>query len=326
MDFKRPLIAVIVLAAGAAAAYFLLAKQSVSDSTPRAWGFVDTRSVSLAFERSARIVKLTREEGDRVHAGDVLGLLDTTALTLEQDRLKAQIEGLKANLSLVKEGPRAEDIAAARAQLAAARAELKLAELTAKRQEALFKANASAAQMRDQARQTLVAKTAQVESLTAGLKKLEAGSRPQEIAAAQSNLAASEAQLATVTDAILRQSVLVAPTDAVVRSRLAEPGDMAGPGKTVYRLSIDNPKWVRAYLTESRLNEIHTGDIVTVKSDISPELKGRISFISDTAEFTPKTVQTEELRTALVYEFKVEVTDPEGVLRLGQPVTVLLEP
>lgn len=322
MNVVRPLIALAVFGVGALVAYQLLDEHRTTDTTPRAWGYVDTRTVNLAFERTARIEALTVEEGDRVKAGQVLGRLDTTALTIEKARLNAQITSLEATLALVKEGPRAEDIAAARAQLAAAEAQYRLARLTAQRQDALFAAKAGAEQRRDEARQTERARAAEVNHLKATLEKLERGARPQEITVADSNLAAAKAQLAAIEDALTRQSVLVAPRDARVRSRLVEPGELASPNKVVYRLTLDNPKWVRAYLTEARLNEVHVGDTVSIRSDTGPVLTGKVTFVSDTAEFTPKTVQTEELRTALVYEFKVDVDDPQGVLKLGQPVTV----
>ncbi len=326
MDKKRPIIVLCLLAAVAAGLYVLLKDKQDVNQAPRAWGFVDTRSVALAFERSARIVTLTREEGERVKAGDVLGILDTQALEIDASRVSAEIKRLEASLSLVKEGARREDIAAAEAELRAAEAALSLAELTDRRQNALWQAKAGSAQLRDQAHQNLLAAQAKAAALRATLEKLHAGSRPQEVAAAAAALDAARAQLAALRHSIDVSSVLRAPTDALVRSRLAEPGDMASASRTVYRLSMDNPKWVRAYLTEARLNEVHEGQIVTVRTDTTAPLTGRISFISDTAEFTPKSVQTEELRTALVYEFKVEVDDPEHKLRQGQPVTVLLAP
>ena len=120
--------------------------------------------------------------------------------------------------------------------------------------------------------------------------------------------------------------MLRSPADGFVRVRAAEPGDMAVAARTIFELSLDDPKWVRAYLTEARLGEVREGDVVTVVTDTTEPISGRIAFISDTAEFTPKTVQTEDLRTALVYEFRVDVPDPEHRLRMGQPVTVKLKP
>jgi len=112
-----------------------------------------------------------------------------------------------------------------------------------------------------------------------------------------------------------------------VRARLLEPGDLASPQRPVFTLAITQPKWVRAFVPEPRLSQIRPGMAASVSTDSDPEhpLAGRIGFISSVAEFTPKTVQTEELRTSLVYEVRVEVDDPANALRLGMPATVRID-
>lgn len=98
---------------------------------------------------------------------------------------------------------------------------------------------------------------------------------------------------------------------------------MASPSTPVYTLSLDTTKWIRAYISEDRLGQIHEGQTATVTIDSVPTpLTGQVGYISDTAEFTPKSVETEDLRTSLVYEVRIYVTDPDNVLRLGMPATV----
>lgn len=326
MDKKKPVAALLLLTALGSGAWWLLQDRAAAVTEPTAWGHVDTRSVSLAFEASGRIAELGPEEGMRVKKGDTLGRLDTRTAELERKRLLANAEALRAQWELAVEGARKEDIRAAEAELSALREQRRLAGITAKRQAELFRSRATTEQARDDAQYTLAQLTAQEKSLEAQLLKLRNGSRPQEIESARAQLAAAEAAVAQIDHQIRVQSVLTAPADGIVRVRAAEPGDMASAARTVYELSLDNPKWVRAYLTEARLGEVKEGDVVTVETDTTPPMPGRIAFISDTAEFTPKTVQTEDLRTALVYEFRVDVDDPEHVLRMGQPVTVRLRP
>ena len=142
--------------------------------------------------------------------------------------------------------------------------------------------------------------------------------------------AQAEAQLevARAELALLRHQLslyeLRAPIDATVRSRLLEPGDMASPQRPVYALAITEPKWVRAYVPEAGLGRIRPGMGARVTTDSHPDqpVQGRIGYISSVAEFTPKTVQTEELRTSLVYEVRIYVADPRDRLRLGMPATV----
>jgi HlyD family secretion protein len=119
---------------------------------------------------------------------------------------------------------------------------------------------------------------------------------------------------------------LLAPSDSIVRTRLMEPGDMASPTKPVFSLAVIDPKWVRAYVSEINLGKVREGMRATIEVDSFPNrtFEGWIGFISPIAEFTPKSVQTEELRTSLVYEVRAFVKDPKNELPLGMPATVHL--
>jgi HlyD family secretion protein len=164
--------------------------------------------------------------------------------------------------------------------------------------------------------------------LAATQKTLElavAGPRQEEVAEAEARLRAAEAQLALLQQQ-LADTQLVAPVDAVVRTRLMEPGEMASPQKPVFSLAITDPKWVRAYVSEPDLGKVQPGMAASVRVDSFPDRRfdGWVGFVSPVAEFTPKAVQTEELRTSLVYEVRVFVKDPSDTLRLGMPATVYL--
>lgn len=117
------------------------------------------------------------------------------------------------------------------------------------------------------------------------------------------------------------------PSDTTVRSRLLQPGDMASAQVPVLALAINSPKWVRAYVNEVNLGKIKPGQQAYVTIDAYPNEKipGHVGFISSVAEFTPKTVQTPDLRTNLVYEVRILVEDKENHLRLGMPATVSFE-
>ena len=122
----------------------------------------------------------------------------------------------------------------------------------------------------------------------------------------------------------LADAVLVSPADATVRTRIMEPGEMASPTRPVFSLALTDPKWVRVYGSETDLGKLHPGLAATISVDAFPgkRFPGWIGFISPSAEFTPKSVETEDLRTSLVYEVRVFVKDPADALRLGMPATV----
>ena len=157
------------------------------------------------------------------------------------------------------------------------------------------------------------------------VERMHNGSRPEEIAQAEAQLRANESQLAYLRRQ-LADAELLAPTAAVIRTRLMEPGEMASPQKPVFSLAITDPKWVRAYVSEPDLGKVQPGMTALVMVDSFPDQRfdGWVGFISPVAEFTPKPVQTSELRTSLVYEVRVFVKDPSDVLRLGMPATVYL--
>jgi len=101
-------------------------------------------------------------------------------------------------------------------------------------------------------------------------------------------------------------------------------GEMASPLKPVFSLAIMDPKWIRAYVSEPDLGRVHPGMRAWAAADGFPNqrFEGWIGFISSVAEFTPKSVETKELRTSLVYEIRVFINDPADDLRLGMPATV----
>jgi HlyD family secretion protein len=177
----------------------------------------------------------------------------------------------------------------------------------------------------DAAHAALRVAQARLETARKSLQLSVAGPREEDVAQGKAQLDAANADLA-----LLRQQLadadLISPTAAVVRSRLMEPGEMATPQRPVFSLALMNPKWVRAYVSETDLGRLKPGATATVHIDSYPNraLDGWVGYISSVAEFTPKAVQTEELRTALVYEVRVFVKDPEDVLRLGMPATVAL--
>jgi len=148
----------------------------------------------------------------------------------------------------------------------------------------------------------------------------------QDLDSAKADMDMAQARL-TVADRKLADCELVSPCDAVVRSRLLEPGEMVSPQRPVFNLAITDPKWIRAYVSESDLGEVHEGMKATISTDSFPSrtIAGWVGFISSVAEFTPKSVETKDLRSSLVYEIRVFVQDPQDELRLGMPATVSME-
>jgi HlyD family secretion protein len=316
-------IALAMILAGTVS-WFFTHKES-NNALLTLFGNVDIRQVSLAFNGNDRIAEMRLEEGDRVKAGQVLATLDTRILTLQIAQAEAQVAAQEQALLRLENGTRPEEIAQARTEVASARADADLAEQYLGRLMEIEK-NAGGAvseQDLDNARSRKKMAIAQLENRKKALQLALIGPRKEDIEQAKAQLNVFRAELALLRHR-LDLAELKSPIDAVVRSRLLEPGDMASPQRPVYALAIIDPKWVRAYVPEPDLGRIKLGMSAKVITDSHPDepIRGRVGYISSVAEFTPKPVQTEELRTSLVYEVRIYVEDPEDRLRLGMPTTV----
>jgi HlyD family secretion protein len=220
-------------------------------------------------------------------------------------------------------GNRPEEIVQAEALVAEREATVLNAKITLDRAEQLLKITVGTRKAYDDAIATHRQAEAQLNSSRQALALMRAGFRVEDIAAARAQLAERDAllqiSLHQLSDAELR-----APSAGVVLSRVREAGAIVNAGETVFVLSLTTPIWVRTYVSEIDLDRIQPGMEVEIKTDsLNAKLhKGRVGFIAPTAEFTPKTVETRELRTSLVYRVRIVADDVDGVLRQGMPVTV----
>jgi HlyD family secretion protein len=288
-------------------------------------GNVDIRQVNLGFRVSGRIRELRFEEGDPVRAGDLIALLDEGPYQDQVNLARAQLAQSTANLTKAINGSRPQEIDQARAQVAQAQANVENADLTFQRESDLRRTNAISKQEFDNATAARDANRAQLRSAQANLALLEAGSRQEDIDAARAQVQHDQANLETA-ELNLSDCRLLAPTDGVIITRALEPGAIVAAGTSVYSLCFYSPVWIRTYVDEEDLGRIYPGMKALVYTDTNPEkpYEGQIGFISPVAEFTPKTVETRELRTDLVFRLRVVVEHPDRYLRQGMPVTVRL--
>ncbi len=325
MTLRKRLILVLVavLLAGAASGWLLMKQRAAPASRLTLYGNVDLRQVQLAFDAAGRIRSLTVQEGQRVRKGQVLARLDDVRLHDAWQRADAARQAQSQVLARLRACSRPQEIAEARAGLDAAEATLVNARATWQRQRSLVDSGFLPRQALDNATEALRAATAGRERAVQALSLARQGPRRQDIAAAAAQLDADRAALALARRQ-LDDATLRAPQDAVVENRILEVGDMASPQTPVLTLALQDPLWVRAYVPERELGQVAPGMRAQVYSDSFPghAFAGWIGFISPTAEFTPRQVQTSELRTELVYRMRVYVCDASGRLRLGMPVTV----
>ena len=290
------------------------------------YGNVDIREVSLGFRVAGRVDTLAVDEGDVVKQGQVLATLDADPLRRELNEAKANAHAIEARLALFRAGYRGEDIAQAQAVLAGRRAELTNAEQTLGRLTELRGTGAISSRTYDDAVAARDEARSRVQQAEQSADQYRRGFRPQEIAEAEANLGRAQAAVSQA-ELRLQDSSLLAPADGIVLTRAAERGAILNAGAVIYTLSLVHPVWVRAYCAEPELATVSPGRGVLVYTDARRDrpYHGKVGFVSPTAEFTPKNVETTDLRTALVYRFRVIVSDPDEGLRQGMPVTVRVD-
>ena len=285
----------------------------------RVQGYVEGEFVYIASPVPGTLESLRVRRGDQVEAGDALfALEDTLERSARQEADQRLVQG-RANLEDLKKGKRTTEVAAIEAQRMQAQAVLALSEKELARLESLVQSGAAAVRdydrahsMRDQDRQRVL-------QLEADMKTAQLGSRTDQIASAEANVLALEAALAKADWGLAQKQQA-----GLVFDTFYSEGEWVAAGRPVVALLPPANIKVRAFVSETRLGAIHTGDRVRVVADGRPApFEGTVSFISPQAEFTPPVIYSRESRAKLVFMIEA-VFDPEIAVGLhpGQPVDV----
>jgi len=308
------------------------------DTELRVSGHVEATEVRLAADAGGRILELPLREGDRVEPGVLVARLDARDATLALDRAQAERAVAEAQLRLVQAPARGEDlrqadahIETAQADVAAARAELEAAEADLARFESLLasrsgtrKQRDDAATRRDVARERVTAAESRVRVAREARARVGAGARPQEVDAARARVGSATAQIATL-EKLVADATLLSPTAGIVTARLAEPGEVVAPRMPLIVVTDLDRAWADLFVPEPAVPRITLGQAATVYTDAGGAgIEGRVEWISPTAEFTPRNVQTADERSKLVYRIRVRVDNRAGVLKSGMPVEAVL--
>lgn len=288
-------------------------------------GTVDIRQVDLSFRVEGRLQNLAVEEGDRVRAGQTVATIDPGYLEDVVRIAQARVAAQSAQLAKLEAGNRPQEIAQARADVARAEATWANAKATYDRRAALPIDSAISRQSLDDVRAAMRQAEAQLARAREALALQEKGFRVEEITAGRAQLEAEQATLDLMRRR-LGDAVLTSPSDGTIMTRVREPGSMMMPGATVATLALTDPMQIRTWVPETALGKVVPGAVAEIVTDSQPGriYHGQVGFISPVAEFTPKSVETQALRTSLVYRVRIIVADPDDHLRQGMPVTVRL--
>jgi len=328
---KKPLVilALGLAAAGAAGYYYLgpLYQQPSSGDGLVLYGNIDIREADLAFNVGGRIERMLVEEGDVVERGQLLATLDDSLYRAEVESAEAQVAAQQASLDRLLAGSRPEEIRKARADVAAIESSLAAARSSLQRTEELARQNFASQQRLDDDRYRVSSLEAELMAAQQTLSLAIQGPRDEDIAEARAKLATQKAAL-NLAQQKLGYTKLTASETGTVKTRIVESGVVVLSQSPVYTVALTDPVWVRTYVAEPDLGRVAPGMRARVYTDTvsSKPHEGWVGFVSPVAEFTPRTVQTEEIRTSLVYRLRVYVENPDNDLRQGMPVTVRLIP
>lgn len=322
---KRKLLIFPLLIAAGVGVWQYTVRQHSAGGPLVIYGNVDIREVNLGFRVSGKIAQVLKDEGDAVRPGELVARLDDAPYRSQVDQARGELQSLKDRLADLEAGYRKEEIAQSRANVEEAKANLANAERVFARRKELLQRNVAAQQEYDDALAARDQGQARLNSLKATLTLMEAGYRPQQIAQARADVERAQAALATA-EISLADTELKAPSSGVVMTRALEPGAVVQAGATVLTVSLNEPIWVRAYIPEPDLGRVHPGMKALVYTDSRPAkpYEGQVGFISPRAEFTPKSVETTDLRTGLVYRLRIVIPVADQGLRQGMPATVRL--
>ena len=324
---KKGLLFILII--GCVALGFFIYKnkkiESLSEDELKIYGNIDIRQIQLAFFSEGRIKTLYVEEGQIVKKDQLLAEIDDSRYKARFEALKAKVKAQEQLVAKLHAGSRPQEIRVALARVNKAQAQLRDAQITYKRLKVLSKTKYVSAQKLDDAKARLDMAKAALDEAEEVYDLALIGPRLEDIRGAEETLNALRADLQLAKEK-LKDTKLYSPTNGIIRNRVLEPGDMAFPNRPVFTLALTNPLWVRAYIPETELGKIAPGMFATVQVDSYPdeEFKGWVGYISPTAEFTPRNVETPDLRTRLVYQVRVYICNHDNKLRLGMPATVII--
>ena len=280
----------------------LLVSCADKNGPPRGSGLIEASEVTFSVEAAGQLKALYRDEGAQVSAGDTLAMIDTATVMLRLRQSRAAAEAARTQVEMAAIGVRQ------------AESNLEQANIEFERAATLIRSGSANQQQYDRA------KTA-FDQAKLAREQAEASSR-----AAAAQLTNALAQVDLLQDQA-NDHFPISPTNGVVVERYVEPGELVAAGRSLVRIARLDTVWVKIYLPPSDLARVALGSHAKVDPEaenIEP-LDGVISWISQEAEFTPKNVQTKEARAGLLYAVKITIPNINQVLKIGMPVSVVVE-
>jgi len=288
-------------------------------------GTIEATEVDVSSKAIGDVLRLSVDEGDRVSVGDTLAVVDHSTLDMRLRQAKAGRRLAQAQLDLLMNGARSEDVQTARENLKQAEAGLRIARDDASRMAELLKTASVTQKQREDADARYEVALAQYNAARQTLMKVEDIARPEEIQVAEAQVEQAEAALDLARKAV-SDCFVISPATGIVTSRPIEVGELVGAGSLISTISKLDTVELVIYVTEIELASVKLGQSakVTIDGASDREFEGNVVYISPKAEFTPKSIQTEDERVKLVFGVKIRIPNPDGTLKPGMPADALV--
>lgn len=281
-----------------------------------AYGNFEADDLIVSAEGSGRILQFVAEEGGQLKAGDTVGTIDASQLSLRREQLEASIRAVAARSPAI-----AEQLAVFEKQSAAVRQQMATLEREKRRVEALIRNDAATPKQLDDLNAQLEAAQRQLD-VVAGQQTATNASLSVQKGGLLAEITPLQKQISQLDDQIAKCRI-TNPVAGTVLVTYAEAGEVTAMGKPLYKIADLSSLVIRAYVSGKQLSAVKIGQEVKVSVDAGDgsmkELTGKITWISPKAEFTPKVVQTREERVSLVYAVKISVPNADGMLKIGMP-------
>ncbi|WP_224984439.1 HlyD family secretion protein [Geomonas agri] len=325
---KRKLIPIVLLVAATAGAVYFLGfrnREQAEATSITLSGNIEAHESVVGFKVPGRLAELPVEEGQLVKAGDVLARLDQADYRQQVQIDEAAVGARQAELGLATAGSRPQEKNAAHQSVLDAQADYELKKHDLQRYQTLYEKDEVSAQVRDTAAAALKRSQAVLERARQNYDQVLEGVRKEQVDINRATVRSAR-QALELSKIKLSYTTLPSPITGVVLVRQAELGEVLTAGTPVATIADLDHLWMRGYLSETDLGRVKLGQVATVKTDTYPgkSYRGRVSFISSEAEFTPKSVETHKERVTLVYRIKIELENPGHELKPGMPADATL--
>lgn len=322
---KKIIFVIIILSLGFFGYKYYEKQNSLKNGDLVFYGNIDMQTSNLAFKFLGKIVEIKKDEGEKVTKGEELASLDKSYLLNQLNNLNSQIKLNEIKLQKLQKGFRPEEISKAKANLDIVNAELVEAKSSFERQAKLIKSKATSQDTYTKTKAKFDMTKAKFALAKANYEMMKNGYEKEDIQA-QKEFIDSLKINAQKIELDIKNYTLTSPINGVILTKHKEVGEIASPSEPVLEIAKIDNFWVRAYIDEPLLGKIKLGDKMEIFTDLRKEpYNGHISFISTIAEFTPKNIQTKELRADLVYRFKVTFDESDELLKQGMPVHLKLK-